>query len=189
MSVPLTPYPSFPFPILHFISQYLILYHSPIPYVSIPISSCLHSSIPHVSKPEPSGEGAKVQSETGGYEGEGYRGRPLLHRQETCVCSFLYHWQVSEQPAESHDCHVTKLTTSYDCHVTCRNVYKDKDQLEMVAQSEEEVENWKASLLRAGVYPQSDSSSRIDVRSPSPLFTSLLFHSISHCTHFLTTTN
>ncbi|CAI8032483.1 Dynamin-1 [Geodia barretti] len=47
-------------------------------------------------------------------------------------------------------------------YTTGKNVYKDKDQLEMVAQSEEEVENWKASLLRAGVYPQSDSSSRID---------------------------
>lgn len=39
-----------------------------------------------------------------------------------------------------------------------RNVYKDKDQLELVAQSEEDVENWKASLLRAGVYPQVNSS-------------------------------
>lgn len=42
---------------------------------------------------------------------------------------------------------------------SCRNVYKDKDQFELVAQSEEEVENWKASLLRAGVYPQATSSS------------------------------
>lgn len=34
-----------------------------------------------------------------------------------------------------------------------RNIYKDKDVLELVAQSEEDVEGWKASLLRAGVYP------------------------------------
>lgn len=33
----------------------------------------------------------------------------------------------------------------------------------MVAQSEEEVENWKASLLRAGVYPQQTASTRNDV--------------------------
>ena len=33
----------------------------------------------------------------------------------------------------------------------------------MVAQSEEEVENWKASLLRAGVYPQQAETSRNDV--------------------------
>ena len=57
------------------------------------------------------------------------------------------------------------------CHgngVCCRNVYKDKDQLEIVAQSEEEVENWKASLLRAGVYPQANSS-RQDVSAVKPL--------------------
>ena len=34
-----------------------------------------------------------------------------------------------------------------------RNIYKDKQELEMVAQSDEDVESWKASLLRAGVYP------------------------------------
>lgn len=59
------------------------------------------------------------------------------------------------------------------CHgnggdVPYRNVYKDKDQLELVAQNEEEVENWKASLLRAGVYPQAASSEQKDVsRQPS----------------------
>ena len=54
-------------------------------------------------------------------------------------------------------------------------MYKDKDQLEMVAQSEEEVENWKASLLRAGVYPQSESSYKSDVRSPLDQILSLSF--------------
>lgn len=43
-------------------------------------------------------------------------------------------------------------------YTTGKNVYKDKDQLEIVAQTEEEVENWKASLLRAGVYPSSERS-------------------------------
>ena len=33
-------------------------------------------------------------------------------------------------------------------------MYKDKEQLDLVTHSEEDVENWKASLLRAGVYPQ-----------------------------------
>ncbi len=42
----------------------------------------------------------------------------------------------------------------------CRNVHKDKDQLELVAQTEEDVESWKASLLRAGVYPVTVSSDR-----------------------------
>lgn len=35
----------------------------------------------------------------------------------------------------------------------CRNVYKDYKQLELSAENQEEVDSWKASLLRAGVYP------------------------------------
>ncbi|XP_056011109.1 dynamin-1-like isoform X8 [Ostrea edulis] len=34
-----------------------------------------------------------------------------------------------------------------------RNVYKDYKQLELSAENQEEVDSWKASLLRAGVYP------------------------------------
>jgi len=33
-------------------------------------------------------------------------------------------------------------------------VYKDYRQLELSADSQEEVDSWKASLLRAGVYPE-----------------------------------
>jgi len=38
-----------------------------------------------------------------------------------------------------------------------RNVYKDHRQLELSAESQEEVDSWKASLLRAGVYPEKTS--------------------------------
>jgi len=38
--------------------------------------------------------------------------------------------------------------------VFCRNVYKDHKQLELSAVTQEEVDSWKASLLRAGVYPE-----------------------------------
>uniref|UniRef100_A0AAZ3R8F3 dynamin GTPase n=1 Tax=Oncorhynchus tshawytscha TaxID=74940 RepID=A0AAZ3R8F3_ONCTS len=42
-----------------------------------------------------------------------------------------------------------------------RNVYKDYRQLELACESQEEIDGWKASFLRAGVYPervtQSDS--------------------------------
>ena len=34
-----------------------------------------------------------------------------------------------------------------------RNVYKDYKQLELSAESQEDVDSWKASFLRAGVYP------------------------------------
>lgn len=36
----------------------------------------------------------------------------------------------------------------------CRNVYKDYRQLELACETQEEVDSWKASFLRAGVYPE-----------------------------------
>ena len=48
------------------------------------------------------------------------------------------------------------------CTNLCRNIYKDKQDLELIAQSEDEVDNWKASLLRAGVYPTQDRSEHPD---------------------------
>lgn len=35
-----------------------------------------------------------------------------------------------------------------------RNVYKDYRQLELACETQEEVDSWKASFLRAGVYPE-----------------------------------
>lgn len=35
-----------------------------------------------------------------------------------------------------------------------RNVYKDCKQLELSCETQEEVDSWKASFLRAGVYPE-----------------------------------
>jgi len=45
-----------------------------------------------------------------------------------------------------------------------RNVYKDREQLELSFQSEEDCESWKASFLRAGVYPISEASQDDKVR-------------------------
>jgi hypothetical protein len=36
----------------------------------------------------------------------------------------------------------------------CRNVYKEYKQLELGANTAEDVDSWKASFLRAGVYPE-----------------------------------
>ncbi len=53
--------------------------------------------------------------------------------------------------------------------VVGRNIYKDKQELELVAPSDEDVESWKASLLRAGVYPvRSEESSDSPVSSVGP---------------------
>lgn len=38
----------------------------------------------------------------------------------------------------------------------CRNVYKDLRQIELACDSQEDVDSWKASFLRAGVYPEKD---------------------------------
>lgn len=39
-----------------------------------------------------------------------------------------------------------------------RNVYKDYKQLELSCESTDDVDSWKASFLRAGVYPEKDTS-------------------------------
>jgi len=43
-------------------------------------------------------------------------------------------------------------------------VYKDQKQLEMSAESQEEVDSWKASFLRAGVYPEKKKENVEEVR-------------------------
>lgn len=57
-------------------------------------------------------------------------------------------------------------------NVENRNVYKDYKQLELSAESVEEVDNWKASLLRAGIYPeknqQQTDDSKDDMGSMDP---------------------
>lgn len=41
-------------------------------------------------------------------------------------------------------------------HSAHRNVYKDLRQIELACDSQEDVDSWKASFLRAGVYPEKD---------------------------------
>ncbi|XP_076454701.1 dynamin-1-like isoform X1 [Babylonia areolata] len=57
-------------------------------------------------------------------------------------------------------------------HGENRNVYKDYKQLELSADSQEDVDSWKASFLRAGVYPErsseESSSSKDDYSSMDP---------------------
>jgi len=43
-----------------------------------------------------------------------------------------------------------------------RNVFKDYKNLELSCENTEEVENWKASFLRAGVYPEKDTAQNGD---------------------------
>ncbi|XP_055041842.2 dynamin 3a isoform X1 [Misgurnus anguillicaudatus] len=54
-----------------------------------------------------------------------------------------------------------------------RNVYKDYRHLELACDTQEEVDSWKASLLRAGVYPEKttvdgESSSQVESFSMDP---------------------
>uniref|UniRef100_A0A8C7VNX1 dynamin GTPase n=1 Tax=Oncorhynchus mykiss TaxID=8022 RepID=A0A8C7VNX1_ONCMY len=55
-----------------------------------------------------------------------------------------------------------------------RNVYKDLRQIELACDTQEDVDSWKASFLRAGVYPEKDQDmlNRLkDIeRSRTPLF-------------------
>uniref|UniRef100_A0A3P8YBC0 dynamin GTPase n=1 Tax=Esox lucius TaxID=8010 RepID=A0A3P8YBC0_ESOLU len=43
-----------------------------------------------------------------------------------------------------------------------RNVYKDYRQLELACESQEEIDGWKASFLRAGVYPEHNLMNSMD---------------------------
>lgn len=47
-------------------------------------------------------------------------------------------------------CHGNQLTDYFPC----RNVYKDYRHLELACDTQDDVDSWKASLLRAGVYPE-----------------------------------
>ncbi|XP_061534454.1 dynamin-2-like isoform X1 [Phycodurus eques] len=47
-----------------------------------------------------------------------------------------------------------------------RNVYKDLRQIELACDTQEDVDSWKASFLRAGVYPEKDQPDNEDVMIP-----------------------
>uniref|UniRef100_A0A8C3M4S9 dynamin GTPase n=1 Tax=Chrysolophus pictus TaxID=9089 RepID=A0A8C3M4S9_CHRPC len=49
-----------------------------------------------------------------------------------------------------------------------RNVYKDYRQLELACETQEEVDSWKASFLRAGVYPEQENGSDSFMHSMDP---------------------
>jgi dynamin GTPase len=57
-----------------------------------------------------------------------------------------------------------------------RNVFKDFKTLELSCENQDEVDSWKASFLRAGVYPEKQSDltngeSEVSSASPSTCFT------------------
>ncbi|MEQ2185300.1 hypothetical protein GOODEAATRI_016722 [Goodea atripinnis] len=47
-----------------------------------------------------------------------------------------------------------------------RNVYKDLRQIELACDTQEDVDSWKASFLRAGVYPEKDQRENEDAMNP-----------------------
>ncbi|PAA59145.1 hypothetical protein BOX15_Mlig005677g2 [Macrostomum lignano] len=50
-------------------------------------------------------------------------------------------------------------------HSEGRNTYKDYKYIELAAETADEVDSWKASLLRAGVYPQKESEEREELET------------------------
>uniref|UniRef100_A0A671MDA6 dynamin GTPase n=1 Tax=Sinocyclocheilus anshuiensis TaxID=1608454 RepID=A0A671MDA6_9TELE len=49
-----------------------------------------------------------------------------------------------------------------------RNVYKDLRQIELACDLQEDMDSWKASFLRAGVYPEKDQAAPADTFSMDP---------------------
>lgn len=73
-----------------------------------------------------------------------------------------------------------------------RNVYKDYKQLELSCENVDEVDSWKASFLRAGVYPEKESLpdngdevSYLNSEFPSSLFISNFTFSLFILFHFV----
>ena len=64
-----------------------------------------------------------------------------------------------------------------------RNVYKDYRQLELASESQEEVDSWKASFLRAGVYPERSVVQLIT--SPPPEHVSLPMLYVFTCSNII----
>lgn len=63
-----------------------------------------------------------------------------------------------------------------------RNVCKDWKALELSSESQDDVDSWKASFLRAGVYPEKQSGSMNgdnEVRYPFSVFFYVLMASLS----------
>ncbi|KAK3782581.1 hypothetical protein RRG08_028075 [Elysia crispata] len=69
-----------------------------------------------------------------------------------CVCSSV--GDVSWKGENSRQASRSRGTDSPRLSSRSQNVYKDYKQLELSADSQEEVDSWKASFLRAGVYPE-----------------------------------
>lgn len=53
-------------------------------------------------------------------------------------------------------CGVHLICSLVNVCVSYRNVYKDLRQVELACDTQEDVDSWKASFLRAGVYPEKD---------------------------------
>ena len=43
-------------------------------------------------------------------------------------------------------------------HISFRNLFKDYKSLELAGENQDVIDSWKASFLRAGVYPVRESS-------------------------------
>lgn len=97
------------------------------------------------------GEGEEVHAACGQSQTEGHREE--LHVQQTHLCTVQYWTPVCAALIWGNDLVVYSLWRAFllCCH---RNVYKDYRQLELASESQEEVDSWKASFLRAGVYPE-----------------------------------
>uniref|UniRef100_UPI00358EF57D dynamin-1-like isoform X3 n=1 Tax=Myxine glutinosa TaxID=7769 RepID=UPI00358EF57D len=54
-----------------------------------------------------------------------------------------------------------------------RNVYKDYRQLELASENQEEMDSWKASFLRAGVYPEREGSEGSESAANDSFITSM----------------
>lgn len=101
-----------------------------------------------------SGEGEEVHAAS--WQPEAERRGERLHVKQTRLCH-LQHWAEVGILSTSQNCDFSWCLSFCNNVCACyRNVYKDLRQIELACDTQEDVDSWKASFLRAGVYPEKD---------------------------------
>uniref|UniRef100_A0A672NSX8 Dynamin 1b n=1 Tax=Sinocyclocheilus grahami TaxID=75366 RepID=A0A672NSX8_SINGR len=73
-------------------------------------------------------------------------------------------WYKEDEEKEKKDIEKSFMSSKhlFALFNTEQNVYKDYRQLELACDTQEEVDSWKASFLRAGVFPEDQSTSSVN---------------------------
>lgn len=105
------------------------------------------------------GEREEVHAASG--QPETQRRGERIHVQQARLRHLQHRTEVCSLGSSEDVCHVCANSLLHlGVVVVVRNVYKDLRQIELACDTQEDVDSWKASFLRAGVYPEKDQVSK-----------------------------